>query len=440
MKNFLFFIFFFHSINLRAQIVFEYVSKNNSPITFTYGYREIGNEFTTLNNKNLILKISTSKPITIISNDIQHQTFIYAEPNDTIKINIGNNGLIEYSSQNFYRGNESKLINKIYKDYGPIIRRVAKDRWMRSLNDSDALNESFSREDFSNEEKIVTDAFLANEISSGFYKHFKLIFYSLDKLNKLTKSNDIQFDSLFNKYKIEIEKFDDEAIHVPEFRSLVQYLSFRRIRKFNTLNKLEDKLMLISTLFTNQNVIDYLLYRQINLEISNTVILDKKVLSLFNELCKNIIFKKNIADELNNNFKIPESSTLQTLVKSYIGKVVYIDFWASWCKPCLEEMPNYNELKLQYPQVEFLFVSIDQSVVSWKKATQNFKHIMDYKNSTLLAEGLKSEIAKSINLTLIPRYCLIDKNGKLRLADAPRPSDNTLKLKLNELTNEVVNK
>ncbi len=55
---------------------------------------------------------------------------------------------------------------------------------------------------------------------------------------------------------------------------------------------------------------------------------------------------------------------LQTLdyqiisAEQFAGKVLVVDFWATWCRPCLTEIPNYNELNAKYQGTEFSFVGI----------------------------------------------------------------------------------
>lgn len=107
------------------------------------------------------------------------------------------------------------------------------------------------------------------------------------------------------------------------------------------------------------------------------------------------------------------------------GKVVYIDFWASWCGPCRQQFPFAKELKAklnekQKKQIEFVYVSIDNTEDIWKKAiTAN-----GLEGFHLFSPGgWSSEVVKHFKINGIPRYMLIDKKGNIVDGNAKRPSD-----------------
>jgi thiol-disulfide isomerase/thioredoxin len=107
------------------------------------------------------------------------------------------------------------------------------------------------------------------------------------------------------------------------------------------------------------------------------------------------------------------------------GKVVYLDFWASWCGPCLAEVPAGAELKQKFAgrDVVFLYISIDRNPDDWRKALA--KHPLSGPASVhLLDQGpYKSSAGKAYQADAIPSYWLIGRDGLIRLAHAPRPSD-----------------
>ncbi len=108
----------------------------------------------------------------------------------------------------------------------------------------------------------------------------------------------------------------------------------------------------------------------------------------------------------------------QVALSSLKGKVIYVDLWATWCGPCMVEMPYYEKLKLQYkdnPNVVFVSLSIDDSEKPWKKSIDERK-----------ADGYQWLINRSklqaYNIVGIPRSLLIDKDFKMVDMDAPMPS------------------
>lgn len=107
----------------------------------------------------------------------------------------------------------------------------------------------------------------------------------------------------------------------------------------------------------------------------------------------------------------------------YRGKYVFVDLWASWCIPCIKEIPHLKQLEkdLQNKDVVFLSISTDTNVAAWKK-----------KVAALGLEGellnnKDNKLCESLNVRGIPFFLIYDKEGKLYKYNAYRPSDMRLK-------------
>lgn len=124
------------------------------------------------------------------------------------------------------------------------------------------------------------------------------------------------------------------------------------------------------------------------------------------------------------NLQEPEYAEMsfQDILDKYKGKVVYIDFWASWCGPCKKQMPYSAKIKKQLDgkDVVFLYISSDRNENAWRNAVaaMNIKG-ENYRTSA----KVWNEYNDLFDVKYIPRYVLIDKNGQVINDNAKRPSD-----------------
>ncbi|MDH6355966.1 peroxiredoxin [Dysgonomonas sp. PH5-45] len=101
-------------------------------------------------------------------------------------------------------------------------------------------------------------------------------------------------------------------------------------------------------------------------------------------------------------------------LSDYIGKnkVVLIDFWASWCGPCIKEMPNVVEAYAKYKGkgFEIVGISFDSEKNAWLAATKKLKITWPQMSDL---KGWKSSAGQLYGIYSIPATLLIDQNGKI---------------------------
>ncbi len=143
-----------------------------------------------------------------------------------------------------------------------------------------------------------------------------------------------------------------------------------------------------------------------------------------------------------SNYSLPQSGSvdsIMTIAKSvytlndviyrqYKGSYIYIDFWASWCIPCRNEMPSSLELRKEYSKanIKFIYLSIDDNYLNWISASKN-EIINEYKDSYLLKSPRTSIFLKQLKMNSIPRYILIDPKGDVLHFDAPSPGSKEIR-------------
>lgn len=126
-------------------------------------------------------------------------------------------------------------------------------------------------------------------------------------------------------------------------------------------------------------------------------------------------------------------TNLSKVLKGLKGKVIYVDFWATWCRPCCAEMEPAARLRneMEGKDVDFIYLSTDEEHADMCGSLEKLQlkgckvyRILNPKAARFMYE---------YKIDLIPRYMLIDKNGKIVNDNAPRPSSEEIRQQITGL-------
>ena len=111
--------------------------------------------------------------------------------------------------------------------------------------------------------------------------------------------------------------------------------------------------------------------------------------------------------------KLNSQQVLETIIKTYKGKVAVIDYWATWCGPCRAAMKQIDPIKESYlknkKDVAFVYITGETSPLpTWKEAIKTIKGF-HYR----LSDNQFNNLLKSLGIMGIPTYMIVGKDGKI---------------------------
>ncbi len=284
-----------------------------------------------------------------------------------------------------------------------------------------------------NKNNLISDAvytFYQQKYSNLLLK-LKIMSGSIDStlaLNEINERLDKQsfHDEYFNQC---LDNFEKKYFTTKAKWTTSEYLnlrdpkeSFTFVKNSTLLSpKLKERMLYISL-----NKIDRYFHDDVDKYVKNftEIVTDKTLIEKAQLKYQKDVFSFKSPSNLHLLTLEKKQTTIEDLLQKKKGKVLYIDFWASWCGPCIEEM-KYSKSHIQNyknKNLEILFLSMDDNYQKWNKASERLE-INNLDNSFQILNIENSKFIKEHKLKTIPRYMIIDKNGVLINQDAPRPSD-----------------
>ena len=121
-----------------------------------------------------------------------------------------------------------------------------------------------------------------------------------------------------------------------------------------------------------------------------------------------------------HGFKYLDINGKEVSLDDFKGRYVYIDIWATWCAPCREEYPHLQMLEkaFQGTNISFVSISTDQDEAKWKQTVKDEKM-----GGIQLHTGGDEDFLNAFRVKGIPRFILINPEGRIENANMTRPSD-----------------
>lgn len=128
------------------------------------------------------------------------------------------------------------------------------------------------------------------------------------------------------------------------------------------------------------------------------------------------------------DFELKDSSgrTFRFLDVIGQGRVVYLDVWATWCGPCVAEIPHLARLAADYADtsdIDFISISLDDSRSKWLAKLKADKPTW---KQFIVEGGMSSDFCRLYSITSIPRFMIFNRDGKIITTNAPRASDDAV--------------
>jgi len=319
-------------------------------------------------------------------------TSMYVKPGDVIELSINTN---EFDETILYKGSaESSFLAKKFLIKEQFNFR-SRDFYLSSAEDYKAVLEDYMSSLLNANTTTIDTTFMNKEaalVSDD-------LSYWLDSKEQLMSKYEADFrEFLFSKKSLVDEHYDwtyaEDSLDIDSFHELMdRYKDTLTVLLANTIKKeetIKEQLELLEN------------------ELKSKL---KRKLALLNQ-------PKD--GEAYVDFTYPNVSGDEVSLSSFMGRLVYVDVWATWCGPCKAQIPSLQSLEHDYSgkDIVFLSVSVDRVKEDWLEMVKDKK----LGGVQLWADGW-SQITKYYAIFGIPRFMLFSADGKVISNDAPRPSD-----------------
>ena len=344
-----------------------------------------------------------------------------------------------------------RKLNELKNEKPDIYNTVLKDYHIDFI-DIDTLKHHFKT--YKHNYKVLLDSLNnINIISKRYYNYYMYLFerkkmeclisdYDYLPENEDRKKLELKFLNFFNdslidnisynrsvyRYMYSVLRDENEVTLIKETSG--SHYDYRQIfdnllhdRSLDSLPKTKELLYYgclenIIEYFAKDDIQEYLSkYSELTHDsVKLTYLINKNHLEYTN--CKDLLLLKVDGSQI----------TFEEMLKKHKGKLVYVDFWASWCAPCLRSLPKARNLREKYKEkkVVFIYLAKDDENSSWSKTIEKFELNYLAENYFIL-NSKGSKMIEELEIKTIPRYLLFDRAGRLIHENAPGPGSDEIR-------------
>lgn len=390
------------------------------------------------------ISLDISEPQVVALKYLRQKVYMYVEPYDTLQLSLDaddfpasmnfsgkagiNNKIFSHYSQRFpEEKNQFKMMQyrkgtvyyKVGVDLDSDMRRISPDEFRQKIDDERNAKIA-AYEDYKNKYGSPSEDFelyMWSEIHYGWALTLLTYGHAHGYYNKVTPE--------FFFFIHDVPLMNIKAMGNPKYRNYIKaYVNYICMKKYPEedifLKQLEvaaeeglkdepmayfTSTLLVRALKKHDNQDKIIPYYQAFLNTNEYEKYNTIVMETYEEV------NRYAAGQYAANFTLRDTSGQVVSLEDFRGKTIYLDFWASWCRPCVQKLAAMQAIKdsLAYRNdIVFIHVSFDNQHDEWtsKIISKGFSGI-----HLQAPEGTKSDIAKLYNIKALPQYFIITPQG-----------------------------
>lgn len=377
----------------------------------------------------------------------REQTPMYLTPGDDIQLEVNSD---DFDRSIIYKGKGSAENNYLAKKFlnGEAIKQSGPPMGVLSFDETSFLN--YNDSIF----KLKYDFLTSTPGLSGAFMKIEKTYIDIEKINELVNfplmktmyggQPDFKVSPQYpDVYKL-VDFSNADLIQIPAFSMVAQNMMFKvaneKVQRKEGTDVFTVTLHVIDSLVPNAAVKEYLTWQfgRQALEYTKTpeafyesfkkVVKNKEYLAGVSEIYEGM--SATLPGKPSPDFKLMDINGKEYTLSNFRGKYVYIDVWATWCNPCMAEVPHLKKLEseLHGKNIEFVSICSFDTKDKWQRVVKE----KELGGVQLFAEK-DITFLKMFQVRGIPRFILLDPSGKIVSGNAERPSDPALRTTLGQL-------